>query len=212
VALTRCGRKRLLQYKLGDGQVAKLINLWVVFYEIFFYLCGKIIKQMTFDKITEDGNLYAVRYDGDSDNILEILFDRWSDVLWLRSFFREHFSDLKRYYEILQMTILNLDIDDLNRAFRPLDNLSTGLSLLNKEKARPKSSSRHISWLRLYAIKLDDGKFLITGGAIKLTHKMNEREHTAAELRRLDYVRNFLMSESVYDSVSFDDYIEFDSI
>jgi hypothetical protein len=218
----------LLQYKLDDGQIAKLINLWVVFYKIFFYLCGKIIKQMTFDKITEDGNLYAVRYDGDSDNILEILFDRWSDVLWLRSFFREHFSDLKRYFEIenineaiqdtlddneiLQMTILNLDIDDLNRAFRPLDNLSTGLSLLNKEKARPRSSSRHISWLRLYAIKLDDGKFLITGGAIKLTHKMNEREHTAAELRRLDYVRNFLMSESVYDSVSFDDYIEFDSI
>ena len=36
---------------------------------------------MTFDRITEDGNLYAVRYDGDSDNILETLFDQWSDVI-----------------------------------------------------------------------------------------------------------------------------------
>ena len=183
---------------------------------------------MTFDKITEDGNLYAVRYDGDSDNILETLFDQWSDVIWLRTFFQEHSSDLKQYFaienineaiqdtlddnEVLQRTILMLDVDDLNRVFRPLDNLSTGMNVLNKEKTRPRSSSRHVSWLRLYAIKLDDGKFLITGGAIKFTHKMEEREHTAAELRKLERVRNFLMAESVYDSISFDDYIELDSI
>ncbi len=86
------------------------------------------------------------------------------------------------------------------------------MNVLNKEKTRPRSSSRHVSWLRLYAIKLDDGKFFITGGAIKLTHKMEEREHTAAELRKLERVRNFLMAESVYDSISFDDYIELDSI
>jgi hypothetical protein len=186
------------------------------------------IIEMTFDKITEDGNLYAVRYDGDLDNILEILFDQWSDVMWLRSFFREHFADLRQYFaienineaiqdtlddnETLQRTVLSLDIDDLDKVFRPLDNLSTGMCVLNKEKTRPKSSSRHISWLRLYAIKLDDKKFLITGGAIKLTHKMEEREHTLAELRKLDKVRNFLMAESVYDAISFDDYLEFDSI
>ena len=45
---------------------------------------------MTFDKITEDGRLWAVRYDGASDNILSVLFDRWNDVLWLRRFFREN--------------------------------------------------------------------------------------------------------------------------
>ena len=41
---------------------------------------------MTFDKIMEDGRLWAVRYDGASDNILSVLFDRWNDVLWLRRF------------------------------------------------------------------------------------------------------------------------------
>lgn len=179
---------------------------------------------MTFDKITEDGSLFAVRYDEDSDNIMEILFDQWSDVVWLRSFFINHFADLKNYFaiediheaiqdtlddnEILQRTILMLDVDNLNQVFRPLDNMSTGLRILDKEKARPKSSSRHVSWLRLYAIKLDDRKFLITGGAIKLTHKMEEREHTAVELQKLDKVRRFLMAESVYDAISFDDFIE----
>lgn len=180
---------------------------------------------MTFDRITEDGCLYAVRYDGATDNILDILFDQWSDVLWLRDFFRENLSDLKQYFaiesvndairdtiednEILQRTVLSLNVDtDLNGVFRPLDNMSTGIDVLDKEKARPRSSSRHRSWLRLYAIKLEDGKFLITGGAIKLTYKMEERPHTAEELRKLEQVRNFLLDEHIYDAISFNDYIE----
>lgn len=197
--------------------------MWVV-----FAIFARKIIEMTFDRITEDGNLFAVRYDGDSDNILETLFDQWSDVIWLRMFFREHSSDLRRYFaidnineaiqdtlddnEILQRTILSLNVDNLNAVFRPLDNMSTGMNILDKEKTRPKSSSRHVSWLRLYAIKLDDGKFLITGGAIKLTHRMEDRKHTAEELQRLDQVRNILMAESVYDSISFEDYVESGSV
>ena len=43
---------------------------------------------MTFDDITEDGRLWAVRYDGEKDNALYTLFDQWNDVMWLRSFSR----------------------------------------------------------------------------------------------------------------------------
>lgn len=56
---------------------------------------------MTFDKITEDGRLWAVRYDGMADNILSILFDQWNDVLWLRNFFRENMDDLASYLRLL---------------------------------------------------------------------------------------------------------------
>lgn len=35
---------------------------------------------MTFDDITEDGRLWAVRYEGDNENALYRLFDQWSDV------------------------------------------------------------------------------------------------------------------------------------
>lgn len=42
---------------------------------------------MTFDDITEDGRLWAVRYEGETDNVLYSLFDQWNDVVWLRSFF-----------------------------------------------------------------------------------------------------------------------------
>lgn len=34
---------------------------------------------MTFDKILNDGRLWAVRYDGDNDNALQIVFNQWND-------------------------------------------------------------------------------------------------------------------------------------
>lgn len=43
----------------------------------------------SFDDITEDNRLWAVRYEGDEDNILDILFAQWDDVQWLRSFLRK---------------------------------------------------------------------------------------------------------------------------
>ena len=36
---------------------------------------------MTFDKITDDGRLWAVRYNGESDNALYTLFDKWGEYL-----------------------------------------------------------------------------------------------------------------------------------
>lgn len=45
--------------------------------------------------------------------------------------------------------------------------------------------------------------YLITGGAIKLTRTMQEREHTLFELHRLELVRNFLIAEGAYDLEGF---------
>lgn len=43
---------------------------------------------MKFDDITEDGRLWALRYDGEEENALYYVLDQWSDVEWLRSFFK----------------------------------------------------------------------------------------------------------------------------
>ena len=72
--------------------------------------------------------------------------------------------------------------------------------LLSREKAKGKISSTHHSWLRIYAIKLDEGTYLVTGGAIKLTHLMAEREHTLNELRKMEMVRNYLLDNGVRDA------------
>ena len=51
------------------------------------YLCKKILKAMKFDNIDGNGRLWAVKYDEDDVNVLEILFRNWGDVDWLADFF-----------------------------------------------------------------------------------------------------------------------------
>jgi len=180
---------------------------------------------MTFDNITEDGRLWATRYDGATDNALFELFDQWNGVVWLRDFFKKNIDDLSAYFKItdvnqaitdtiedsekLQGIILDLSPDaDLDKLFRPLDNNRYSDMLLGKEKAKLKRQLRHSSWLRIYAIKLAQGVYVITGGAIKLTATMEEREHTRKELTKMEQVRRFLISENVVDDDSFKDFMK----
>ena len=179
---------------------------------------------MTFDDITEDGRLWAVRYEGESDNALYNLFEQWNDVLWLRTFFKENIEDLSSYFKItdvnqaimdtiedserLQCIIMDISPDaDLDAIFRPLENSRIADITLGKEKARLKQRMRHASWLRIYAIKLATGVYIITGGTIKLTATMQEREHTQAELTKMEMVRNFLLNEGIIDDDGFIEYL-----
>lgn len=96
---------------------------------------------------------------------------------------------------------------DLSKIFRPLDNNQASDMMLQKEKARLKRKYGHSSWLRLYAIKLIQGNYIITGGAIKLTATMQEREHTRQELVKIDKVRRYLLEEGIIDDEGFIEYI-----
>ena len=69
---------------------------------------------------------------------------------------------------------------------------------------------RHPSWLRIYAIRVELGVYLITGGAIKLTATMGERSHTLAELAKMERVRNYLLDNGVYDLDGLNDYKEYE--
>lgn len=179
---------------------------------------------MNFDRITDNENLWAVRYDNCLDNVLDAVLDQWNDVSWLRSFFKQNIEDLASYFKItdvneaiydtiedsehLQCLIMDISPDaDLDQIFRPLDNNRATEMLLGKEKARLRNTPRHASWLRIYAIKLNPGIYVITGGAIKLTRSMQEREHTLVELARMERVRRFLIDNGISDIDSFKDYL-----
>ena len=181
-------------------------------------------KNLTFDKITDDGHLWAAWYDGEGDNAFYILFDKWDDVVWLRQFFRDNWDDLSAYFKVtdinqaiedtiedsdqLQCLMLDLQPDsNLESLFHSLENFRISEMMLGKEKAKLKRTVRHSSWFRIYAIKLSQGVYVITGGAIKLTLKMEERNHTKAELAKLEKVRRFLLNEDIIDDDSFIDYV-----
>ncbi|MCR5408830.1 MAG: hypothetical protein K6E61_07000 [Bacteroidales bacterium] len=178
---------------------------------------------LLFDDITKDGRLWAVRYNEEEENALYKAFTQWNDVEWLRTFFYANKDDLESYFKVtdvneaiydtiedsdkLQCLILDLNPDtDLEKLFRPLDNNQTMALILDKEKARLNNIGGHPSWLRLYAIRLEKGAFIITGGAIKLTATMAERKHTLQELVNMEQVRNFLLDEGIVDKESFIDY------
>lgn len=177
---------------------------------------------MKFEELVS-GKLWAVREDNADAHELEILLDHWNDVVWLRDFFVRNQGDLKSSYNVsiedaiwdtiedsdkIESLLLQLAEDDnLDTLFRPLDNNETAESLLQKDKARLKKRPLHSSWLRVYAIRLTTGAYIITGGAIKLTQKMEEREHTKNELAKIENVRNFLLNEHIIDDDSFIEYI-----
>ncbi len=180
---------------------------------------------MTFDKILEDGRLWAVRYDGKEDNCFDELFSRWFDMHWLTSFFKDNLDDLKSYFHITdvyeavletveeasRLECLMLDISpdsNLDILFKHLENSRFSEMLLGKEKARGDGSFRHSSWLRIYAVKIERGVYLVTGGAIKLTATMAERNHTLSELAKLETVRNYLMDNGVFDKDGFTEYVD----
>lgn len=183
-------------------------------------------EMMTFDKILDDGRLWAVRFNKDNQNALQKVLSQWSDAGWLADFFTQNIDDLVSYFKITsvedaiyqtmedrdELACIIMDISpeanlvspeaNLDHFFRPLDNNRISEMLLRKEKGRP----NRMSWLRLYAIKLSMGIYIITGGAIKLTKTMQEREHTLQELEKMEKVRNFLIKEHVFDENSFTDY------
>lgn len=94
---------------------------------------------MRFERILDNGRLWAVMYDGESVNVLEKVFTQWNDFEWLRSFFTRHVEDLSSYFHITdidravfdtvddanELECLILDIDpnaNLDELFRPLEN------------------------------------------------------------------------------------------
>jgi hypothetical protein len=71
------------------------------------------------------------------------------------------------------------------------------LLIMMRDKARYElqmhkaKGGEYKSWLRIYAIKYGDA-FVITGGAIKLTNRMEDRPHTKHELYKLQLVKEYL--------------------
>lgn len=113
--------------------------------------------------------------------------------------------------DALECLILDIEPEaNLDELFRPLENSRTSEMMLSKEKARLKNRPRHASWLRIYAIKLNPGIYIITGGAIKLTRTMQEREHTLKELEKMEKIRQYLVANKVVDDDSFIDFIKED--
>ena len=161
------------------------------------------------------GSLYSVQFAGEPEHEFSKLFRSWTNAAFLDVFFAMHYEDLLAYWEYmsiedatritrgdaisLEKAILAVayaglkgNPDNLSTLFKPLYPKTYSTETLEKSKAR---GFRRNSWLRVYAVRIDVNRFVISGGAIKLSRTMNEREHLLLELRKLEAVREYLKED-----------------
>jgi hypothetical protein len=159
-------------------------------------------------------HLFAFKYKNQA-NEFERLFDYWADVEELEAFFENNKDDLRSPFwaiitveEAIFCTIndaqkledklreLSVQVDPtqngLETIFQSLDDRQIQIVHLNKSKAKRR-------WLRIYALRIESNVYVITGGAIKLTHEMKDRGHTRDELQKIEKCRNFLIDAGIID-------------
>lgn len=160
--------------------------------------------------------LLAFKYPDETEDEFSRLFNLWNDPEYLEEFFETNISDLQsgywnnpsvveavldtlRYAEHFEDILFELSEDNedkhlngLESIFRPLFDSSYRVLKFNKSKVRD-------NWLRLYALRIEKEVYIITGGAIKLTLKMQDREHTNIELSKLEKCKRFLLETGIVD-------------
>lgn len=153
-------------------------------------------------------SLYSVRFEGEEHNEMTRIFELWRNMEYLEDFFHTHFDDLNSFWgevtakeaakatkievrrlerELLRLAEAGKEGGDenLSALFKPLGTIVMRRRELEKCKARGTGSK---SWLRIYAVRLNVNEFVVSGGAIKLTKTMNERQHLSKELEKLECV------------------------
>lgn len=162
--------------------------------------------------------LFAFQYEGEADNEYDKLLDLWTDTEYVRNYLNENEEDIpkektkRQYVNYIRQDAYSIDeqllkitetTDQLlSHFFKPLHNNEYHVQTLWLQKGR-----QHC--LRLYAIKIDEDTFVITGGAIKLPlhHLMKDREHTRVELQKLDSAKSYLRENGVFDEDSFFEFL-----
>lgn len=151
--------------------------------------------------------LFAFKYAGEQLNEYDRLMDLWTDVGYLHAFAKKNnvpdvyafVEDLLQNAEEIQdfLERLNNNRQPLGFYFEPLQASEKG-KVLSLQKGKIKRNR-----LRYYAIKLDERNFVITGGAIKMSQKMDEHPDTAKELVKLKEAKKYLQGQGVFDECSF---------
>lgn len=181
------------------------------------------MRNITDVSIIIPDKLAAFIFDNDEINILRKLLEQWHDSEYLFEFYNNNEkiieeSELFAYgysfldfmeeisYDVAQLEsfIAKISKDEnviLDTHFRVLSLAEEQIKILSLRKKRCK-------WLRIYAIRIDENFFVITGGAIKITKKMQDHIDTRNELAQLNYSRDWLKHKGVDTGENFYQYFE----
>jgi len=167
--------------------------------------------------------IFAMRYEEGQPDEIERLFDNWSDPDFVFSYFLFNEEFLKhQYFDDYTIDVLCLkvgeEVQELQQAFlkyesggysinaEPLQSIFKPLApelpqfneeILQKAKLLVDDKNFPEPILRLYGLRISEKTFIITGGAIKITHFMEDHPDTRDELEKLEKVKQWLMYNEV---------------
>lgn len=158
-----------------------------------------------------EGKLYSFQFPNQKLNEYERMFKLWLNREYIQEFVfqnKNHLTDsnIESFADDIfdDVELMKLSIKEntkgrrntLDRCFVPLYNSEYKEMTLWLHKKRAK-------YLRLYAIRIAVNLFIITGGAIKITQKMQQHPDTNKERIKLNNCKAFLQSKSIFDDESF---------
>ncbi len=154
--------------------------------------------------------LQAIRYDEHSEDEFVRLMELWTDFTYLRQFAKENnikewnvfaeeiIEDANQLDDLLIQIVENNE--SLAQYFQPLNERDSQTMELMPQKGKLRRSR-----LRVYALRITPDRYLITGGAIKMSQKMDGHPDTKKKLPKIEKVRNYLISQDVFDADSLDE-------
>lgn len=160
-------------------------------------------------KITRifENQLYSFHYNEHDENEYDRNLNQWNNTEFLYQFAKENsiediiafVEEITDNLEEMEDLINNIAESDgqFQRLFIPLKYSET-----NKTISLRKGKINH-NRLRLYAIKLIDELFIITGGAIKISQRMQDHPSTAQELSKLSEARIYLDINDTHNKDAF---------
>jgi len=166
--------------------------------------------------IFDDQRLLSFQYEGEQDNEFDRLIDFWTDTGRIHEYAKKNgvigALNLIRFVirindsaEFIEDWLSEIEKGEgcLDDYFKPLDikekqkeqKLYYQDCVITKQKGRKNN-------LRIYALRIDFDTYLITGGAIKWTQKMQEHADTNEELIKLKKAVDYLTENGVFDKES----------
>lgn len=169
------------------------------------------LKQIVADK------LYALKTPDGSD-VFHRCFENWQDVLYLHDFFRQHAYALA-FYKVDRKTAIRQVLSESKQFFSeileiintanhasPLDE-TIFIPLHNGEdfdlpiiETKAYGTISRKCYLRLYAIRLSDGCYIVVGGLIKTTRSLQGSAEGRKILQTLKNIASFLRKSNFEDA------------
>lgn len=167
--------------------------------------------------------IFSIQYDDEEENEFDRLFQQWNNMVYVTQFFytnqaylnssiwqnilepedaanqvRQEAADLEDLFDELYYNTVNGEKEDFDSHFHFLE------GDYKYEYFQPPMKSygtERPSFLRLYAIKMKNNTYLITGGGIKIADTIQNspdlKEHV---LQNIERVRDFLKMNGIEDS------------